>query len=425
MKRHLFWITLFLLAFALPAAAEYYTANEDIYYHRSADCSPDSHFSISEEAGWEFNKIACPLCMDRQAIAGEIVELSLPGDFNLYSANMDAEGNLLLAGYTGKPMQSRPYIAMISARNETLWQWKGKSAGIFYRDADMLSDGSIVALSPRSSDAGDDLWKIQIAKDGSIRRQLPYLSNVYRLEPTEDGFLVGSHSDTENYLLQEFDNSGNLLWLTREAGHMYLTLRSGSDLHLGYGRRAVDVADYQGDQHAFALIFDDDGCILSRIEDADAWEFTCGTWCADGSVLLASNRGTIAKYSADGEEIWRRDLSYIHGENNEIQINSKAVRVLAVQDMLSVGNACLLAVSTNDDFARILAVDGDSRICGDWIEATGDFAWVDSLQLFEKDGHIYMLTGGETIDQMQAYASGMTLADIPLKYTFKKLACSG
>lgn len=413
-----------LLALCMPAAAEYYTANEDIYFHQSADCRPGSVFSISETAGWEFGKIACPVCVNRTAHVGEIIELPVPADFNLYSADMDAQGNILLAGYAGTPMEMHTYIALCSPEGQLLWKQQGSTEGLFYRDADVLSDGSIAALSPRSADAGSDLWSIQLAKDGSVTHQLPDISNVYRIEPTAGGFLVGSHSDTENYLLQKFDNGGSPLWLTREPGHMYLTLCSKEDMHLGYGRRAVDVSDYQGDQNAFALIWSDDGSILARIEDDSSWEFTCGAWCPDGGVLLGTSAGTIAKYSADGKELWSRNLSHIRGENKEIPVNGEAVRVLAVQDIISAGEGHLLALLTDDDYARMLHVDASGSITRDWIESIGDFAVTDALQMFSRGDSTYLLASGLTIDEMTAYEAGMNHAQIPRKYTFKRIAAA-
>lgn len=412
-----------ILAFLMPCAqAEYYTSNEDRYYHESNICISGSEYPISEEAAWQFHKVACPNCTDRQAVEGEIITLSVPEDFHLYSADMDAEGRVLMAGYTDTPSNKSSYIAQLSSAGELIWEQKNISDGLFFRDANLLPDGSIAALRQANGSESDN-WQIQVAADGKITVKMPVLQDISCLESSGDGILVVNRASTQECQLLKYDLNGNELWNTSLDGFYQMKLLIGDDMHLAYGSRAIDAEDYQGDHIAHAVLVDDDGSVLCRIEDADIGSYSCAAWTPDGSIVLYSRKyrpGAIMKYNQNGEEIWRHDLGDLCGENAQILVNASPVRCLEVADMFSREDGLLLALLTDSGFVRLIQLDDNGYVKRDWIETIGDFAWVDSLHLFERNHIMYMIAGGGTMDQTVAFDSGMTLADIPMKYTLKK-----
>lgn len=358
MKKRLVILCMITLLLLGTARADFYTANNDSYYHASPACSLGSDFTISEEAARQFRKAACPVCVDRWAIVGEIAEMPVPSNFNLYSADMDADGNLLLAGYSGTPMQQYAYITLASPDGSMLWKQQGGGNGFFYRDANVLADGSIAALINRSADVHDQNWRIQIARNGKIVHHLPDFENIYEFEPTRDGFLLFRRPDTSTCTISKYDNAGNPIWQFEADGFFSLRFLPGENVHLAYGKRAINPEDYQGPSNACAIIFDDNGSILAHIENSEIHSFENAAWCADGGVLL-SGLNLLVKYGPDGEELWHRSLEYIKGENSEILVNGRTVRCLTIQDMLPWQDGHLLAIYTDGDYARLLCVDED------------------------------------------------------------------
>lgn len=420
-------IALLLVLLTACAHAEYYTAKEDIYYHEKTDCTAGSSYVISEEAAWHFRKVACPVCVNRTVVEGEIITLPLPELFNLYSADMDADGNMLLAGYAGTPSVRNAYIGIFSTDGKCILEQLSDEDNLFYRDANVLSNGSIAALRLQDGSAYTG-WQIQVASGGEITHRLPVLHDISCLEPTGDGILAVNRASTEECALLKYDNSGNELWRTSLDGFYKLMLLPGEGVHLAYGTRAVDAKDYQGDQNAHAVIFDDNGTVLCRITDTyagNSYGFECAAWCADGGAVLCGRKdrpGFIVKYNQKGEEIWRRSLEYLCGYDLEILINGSPVRCLEIMDILPLQDGLLLAISTNSGFVRMILIDSEGYVKLDWIEKIGDDILADQIKMFEKDGDIFLLADYLTMVEMDAFEAGMTIADIPRKYISKQLA---
>ena len=72
MKRMLATILVLLLCASGALAEEYWTANEDWYYHQSALCGGrESMVPISPDGAEEFGKYACPVCVQQREEYGE------------------------------------------------------------------------------------------------------------------------------------------------------------------------------------------------------------------------------------------------------------------------------------------------------------------------------------------------------------------
>jgi len=457
MKKRAFALILALIPLFGCANAEFYTANEDIYYHAKADCVAGSTFEISEHAARQFEKLACPVCVDRASVGGELIEIDLPeGYLNLRGVEF-RDGKLLLCGCVNV-QNSKPWMAMYDLGGNKLQESLGKPNDNIIYDAKFLSDGKIAVIRSLGVEEGDCL---ELYKDGKLVNQFEAMSYLSRIWVLEDGFLIYGSEKMYQYRLAKCDNDGNVLWIMDMTELFPLSdqqpgltdILVGDGVHIAYGR-----AEQRGGSRPEIVAFDDNGEIIGRqrieriigerfqtardkdgnpvgMETVDSYlgNLNHGAWAEDGVVFAGTitRPGFAYKLNAEGEA-WYSDLAYLHDENGDFRLDSIAVEDGWLKDMLPWKDGYLLALEAyaypehygklEKTYMRIAYMNSEGKIIRDWFEDIGDILYAEELALFSHGEDVYLLVYGQTMDDGEAYEQGMTQPQIPRRAILKKIS---
>ena len=456
MKKRLFAGILAAISLLGSAGAEFYTANEDVYYHAVPDCIAGSTFEISEYAAVQFEKLACPVCVERTSVRGELIEIDLPeGYLNLRDADFK-DGRLLLCGCVDV-QNSKPWMAMYDLSGSKLQESLGRGNDNIIYDAKFLSDGKIAVIRGLGLDEGD---RLELYKDGRLVNQFEasYLNGIWALE---DGFLIYGGAEMYEYHLAKCDNDGNMLWVRDMTEIFPLSDRqpglsgvlSKEDVNIAYGRKSVSDMEYR----PVIAAFDNDGNVLGQTEVskiygqhtqtlydenmqpvgwemADSYLQSLGkaVWAEGGVIFHAGGEkpGSAMKFGPEGE-IWHEQFGYLYDENREIRLDGKIAESGAVEDIIPWQDGYLLAMGAyvNTEHydverhcIRMAYMNSEGKIVRDWFEDIGDILYTEEVFLMQQGGDVYLMAYGLLMDNMLAYEKGMTQPQIPRKMILKKIS---
>ena len=444
------------------ACAEFYTSNPDPYYHQKMDCVAGSTYEISQTAALQFEKIACPACVERTSVRGEIMELALPeGDLNLQDADFK-NGRLLLCGFVNL-QRNKPWMAVYDVSGKLVEEYLGDDSDDIFRDARYLSDGNIALL--RSS---GEKWRVDILDGGkNIARSedADYLAGLWA---TEDGFIVHGWHGVREYMLAECGLDKKIQWtlpldfLSAQDDQPALDgVLLGEDVNIVYGRhfnpgmetsRSV-IAAFDGDGKligkkevsrvigSYTEILYDENNHSVGYQEADSFipAFNSAAW-TDGGVIfigIGMRPGFAVKYGENGEE-WFADLALLNGEDGRVTVDGARVETLSVRQILRHDDNYLLLMDADShshyihdpaqrpasagNYVRIVRLNGAGRIISDWFEDVGEIVEMEDMFLFAHGEDVYLLAYGLTMDSITAYEKGMTQPQIPEKMLLKKIA---
>ena len=461
MKKCVFALVLAAISLLGSACAEYYTSNHDVYFHAKADCVAGSTFEISEEAAIQFEKLACPVCVDRVSVRGDLIEIDLPeGYLNLKDVDFK-DGRLLLCGCVNV-QNSKPWMAMVDLQGNKLQESLGKPNDQMIREAKFLSDGKIAAIRSLGVEEGDCL---ELYKDGKLVQRFEAMHLLRKIWPMEDGFLIYGGPKMYEYHLAKLDNDGNMLWVRDMTDLFPLSdnqpglsgVLVGEDVHVVWGRSAV--SDMEGRPVIAAL--DNDGNILGQTEvskvsgqhtktlydenmQPTGWEMADSylqslgkaAWTEGGVIFTAGGDkpGSAIKFGPEGE-IWYEHFGYLFDENREITLDGRTAESGAIEDMIPWQDGYLLAMgayaqseityATEKSCIRMAQMNADGKIVRDWFEEIGDILYTEEVFLMQDGGDVYLMAYGQTMDDMLAYEKGMTQPQIPRQMILKKVNIAG
>lgn len=457
MKKRIFALVLTAISLLGSAGAEYYTSNEDVYFHAKTDCVAGSTFEISEEAAIQFEKLACPVCVERTSVTGELIEIDLPEGYASLK-NVDfKDGKLLVCGCVNV-QNSKPWMAMVDLSGNKLQESLGKPNDQMIREAKFLSDGKIAAIRSLGVGEGDCL---ELYKDGKLVHRFEAMHLLRKIWPMEDGFLVYGSPEMYEYHLAKLDNDGSMLWVRdltelfplsdQQPGLSGVLL--GEGVHVVWGRTAVSDME---DRPVIAA-FDDGGNILGQMEvskvsgqhsktlydknmQPTGWEMADSylqslgkaAWTEGGVIFTAGGAkpGSAIKFGPEGE-IWYEHFGYLFDENQEIILDGKIADSGAIEDMIPWQDGYLLAMgayaqseityATEKSYIRMAQMNAEGKIIRDWFEEIGDILYTEAVSLMQDGEDVHLLVYGQTMDDMLAYEKGMTQPQIPRKMILKKI----
>jgi len=460
MIKRLSALLLAVLLLLSTAGAEFYTANPDVYYHADANCVAGSTYEISEAAARQFEKIPCPVCVNRASVGGEIVEITLPegyGNFSLQDVDFK-DGKILLCGFVDR-QNDAPWMAMYDLQGNKLQESFGKATDELIREAKFLADGKIALIC--SIGGAEGKWHIQLFEDGQMARQSEGTSYLGRLWATQDGFLVYGGPELYQYQLAKCDLEGNILW-TMDLDMFPLSdgqpglsdILTGDNIHIAYGR----TAQADGTHRPVLLAFDDNGNILARekIErvlgtsaktlydsdmnptgyaEVDSYlsRFVDAVWTNVGAIFAGGD--SLFRYDSEGES-WFIDLSLLWDENENLLLDGKAVEGGYVTDMIPWNGGCLLAMTVDvytpylgsadepagKGYVHIAEISPEGKIVRDWFEEISDIVSGEEIRLFTDGDNLYLFAEGETMIPMRAYEEGYPAYKIPRKAILKRIS---
>lgn len=323
-------------------------------------------------------------------------------DFDLANSTAIGNGDFLLVGSIGKPMNATAALLCIDESGQIKWSVSkkdnsGDSSRFF--TAVLEDDNKLLAFRTISSEPIKSI--ISTIENGSIADQIEQSYQVFAIFAADDGFLEFSKPYFEAATLKKISLKNGLMWEKnfKEPWEFSDILRV-KDGYIAFGTHTSDRND---SPVGIVVKFDLNGNIVWKHLSSEKAEFKSGVCVSDDSVVLVGDTFTepgdpqveeswphafIAQYDENGL-VWQTDYKY--GKMNWGYMRS----------IVQIDEGFLVACKENKPKSeiRLIQINEQGKIMKEWRESTGNLYRTLAFSLHHTADGNYLIAGGEDTER--------------------------